>query len=34
MDHKNVCTCVFTPLEYGCVGMTTAEAKKEWGDEL
>lgn len=31
MDYTNVPTTVFTPLEYGCVGLTEAEAKEKFG---
>jgi len=33
MDYRNVCTTVFTPLEYGCVGYNEDDAKKEFGDD-
>jgi len=32
MDYTNVPTCVFTPLEYGCVGYTEEQAITEFGD--
>ena len=28
MNYDNVVTCVFTPLEYGAVGMTEVDAQK------
>lgn len=31
MDYTNVPTTVFTPLEYGCVGLTEVEAKEKFG---
>lgn len=35
MDYRNVCTTVFTPLEYGTVGFSEDAAKEEFGcDEL
>jgi len=33
MDYKNVCTTVFTPLEYGTVGWSEDDAKGEFGEE-
>lgn len=33
MDYKNVCTTVFTPLEYSCVGLTEEEAVDRLGGE-
>jgi len=33
VDYDRVCTAVFTPLEYGCVGWTEEHAKEELGDE-
>mmetsp|Transcript_18380 Transcript_18380/g.58424 ORF Transcript_18380/g.58424 Transcript_18380/m.58424 type:complete len:484 (-) Transcript_18380:118-1569(-) len=33
MDYSDVCTTVFTPLEYGTVGYTEEEAKKKLGVE-
>ena len=33
MDYRNVCTTVFTPLEYGTVGYSEDEAKEEFGEE-
>lgn len=32
MDYDNVATTVFTPLEYGCCGLTEDEAKERFGD--
>ena len=33
MDYENVATVVFTPLEYGTVGLSEVEAKKKYGEE-
>lgn len=33
MDYVNVCTTVFTPLEYGCVGYSEEEARTKFGAE-
>ena len=33
MDYKNVCTTVFTPIEYGCVGLSEEEAIEALGGE-
>ena len=33
MDFINVPTTVFTPIEYGCIGYTEADAKKKFGDD-
>lgn len=33
MDYTNVPTTVFTPLEYGCVGLNEEEAIKKHGKE-
>ena len=33
MDYEGVPTTVFTPLEYGCVGLTEEEAIARFGDE-
>ncbi|XP_055684130.1 thioredoxin reductase 1, mitochondrial-like isoform X1 [Lutzomyia longipalpis] len=33
MDYRDVATTVFTPLEYGCVGMSEEAAVKEFGEE-
>lgn len=33
MDYDSVPTTVFTPLEYGCVGLTEKEAKTKYGDD-
>lgn len=33
MDYKNVCTTVFTPLEYSCVGYTEEDAIHEYGED-
>merc|ERR1712125_215784 len=30
MDYVNVCTTVFTPLEYSCVGLSEEEAKAKY----
>ncbi|KFM60385.1 Thioredoxin reductase 2, mitochondrial, partial [Stegodyphus mimosarum] len=32
MDYENVATTVFTPLEYGCVGLSEEEAIKIYGE--
>mmetsp|Transcript_2678 Transcript_2678/g.5064 ORF Transcript_2678/g.5064 Transcript_2678/m.5064 type:complete len:640 (-) Transcript_2678:453-2372(-) len=31
MDYENVCTTVFTPVEYGCVGLSEDTAKERYG---
>mmetsp|Transcript_22226 Transcript_22226/g.33335 ORF Transcript_22226/g.33335 Transcript_22226/m.33335 type:complete len:642 (-) Transcript_22226:382-2307(-) len=33
MDYRNICTTVFTPLEYGTVGYSEDEAIAEFGEE-
>lgn len=33
MDYHNVATTVFTPLEYGCVGMAEEDAVKKFGQD-
>jgi len=33
MDYQNVATTVFTPLEYGCVGLSEEEALKKFGED-
>mmetsp|Transcript_10036 Transcript_10036/g.9975 ORF Transcript_10036/g.9975 Transcript_10036/m.9975 type:complete len:146 (+) Transcript_10036:716-1153(+) len=33
MDYVNVPTTVFTPLEYGSVGLTESDAKAKFGEE-
>ncbi len=33
MDYTNVPTTVFTPLEYGCVGLSEEDAKARFGAE-
>ena len=33
MDYTNVCTTVFTPLEYACVGMNEENAGKKYGED-
>lgn len=33
MDYVNVCTTVFTPIEYGCCGYSEEEAKEKYGAE-
>lgn len=33
MDYKNVCTTVFTPIEYSCVGLSEEDAKDTFGKE-
>merc|ERR1712123_530628 len=32
-DYVNVCTTVFTPLEYGCCGYSEEEANEKYGEE-
>ena len=32
MDYSNVCTTVFTPLEYGCCGLSEEEAILNLGE--
>ena len=32
-DYVNVCTTVFTPLEYGCCGLAEEDAIKQCGEE-
>jgi len=32
-DYVNVCTTVFTPLEYGCCGLSEEEAIEKYGEE-
>jgi len=32
-DYINVCTTVFTPLEYGCCGLAEEDAIKQYGEE-
>jgi len=34
MDYRNICTTVFTPLEYGTVGYSEDEAIAEFGEEV
>jgi Pyruvate/2-oxoglutarate dehydrogenase complex, dihydrolipoamide dehydrogenase (E3) component, and related enzymes len=31
MDYQNVATTVFTPLEYGCVGLSEEKAEELYG---
>jgi len=33
MDYSNVATTIFTPLEYGCIGLTEEDARKKLGDD-
>lgn len=33
MDYADVATTVFTPMEYGCVGMSEEQAAKQFGEE-
>lgn len=33
MDYRNICTTVFTPIEYGTVGYSEEDAKKEYGED-
>jgi len=32
-DYDNVCTTVFTPLEYGCCGLSEEDAKEKFGED-
>lgn len=33
MDYDNVATTVFTPLEYGCVGLSEENAIQKYGED-
>jgi thioredoxin reductase (NADPH) len=33
MDYQNVCTTVFTPIEYSCVGMSEDDALEKYGED-
>jgi len=33
MDYTNVPTTVFTPIEYGCVGLSEEDAKAKFGND-
>ena len=33
MDYVNVCTTVFTPIEYSCVGLSEDDALAKFGEE-
>lgn len=33
MDYVNVPTTVFTPLEYGCCGLSEVDAKIKYGEQ-
>lgn len=33
MDYKNICTTVFTPIEYGCCGYSEDEAIEVFGED-
>lgn len=33
MDYQNVATTVFTPLEYGCVGLSEEDSLKQYGEQ-
>lgn len=33
MDYVNICTTVFTPIEYACVGISEDDAKATYGDD-
>jgi len=33
MDYQNVCTVVFTPIEYACVGLSEDDAENRYGKE-
>jgi thioredoxin reductase (NADPH) len=34
MDYNNVPTCVFTPLEYGSVGLSEEDARAQYKDDF
>ncbi|EDQ90922.1 uncharacterized protein MONBRDRAFT_20369 [Monosiga brevicollis MX1] len=34
MDYQNVCTTVFTPLEYGCCGFSEDDALDQFGEDI
>jgi pyruvate/2-oxoglutarate dehydrogenase complex dihydrolipoamide dehydrogenase (E3) component len=34
MSYENVPTTVFTPIEYGTVGLSEEDAKARYGDDL
>jgi len=34
MDYKNISTTVFTPIEYGCVGLSEDEANEKFPEEI
>jgi len=33
MNYQSICTTVFTPLEYGCCGLSEEDAEKEFGKD-
>jgi len=33
MDYENICTTVFTPIEYGCVGLSEEDALEKFGKD-
>jgi len=33
MDYANVCTTVFTPIEYACVGLSEDDAIEQFGED-
>lgn len=33
MDYDNIATTVFTPLEYGCVGLSEESAIQKYGED-
>ena len=33
-DYVNVATTVFTPIEYGCVGLSEEDAEKQYGEDV
>mmetsp|Transcript_23332 Transcript_23332/g.28752 ORF Transcript_23332/g.28752 Transcript_23332/m.28752 type:complete len:251 (-) Transcript_23332:497-1249(-) len=33
MDYANVCTTIFTPLEYGCCGLSEEDAVSKFGED-
>ena len=34
MDYENVCTTIFTPLEYSCCGLSEEDAREKYGGDL
>ncbi|GMF25608.1 unnamed protein product [Phytophthora lilii] len=33
MDYEKVCTAVFTPIEYGCCGLSEEDSKERYGED-